>query len=152
MSGWKISLRITSPKNSALVFSGQISEDAKNVIVKALDDQFDDVVKQRDELLADIAEESAVREKLATLLAETAVALKGPEAALFRHSWHDLAEVAAGIVKQRDELLAALMGMCGAMLKAMPHIPADHEAIYCGEWFEAAQEPIAAIASVKDTS
>ena len=66
------------------------------------------VMKERDELLADVAEEAAVREKLATLLAETAVALKGPEAALFRHSWHDLAEVAAGVVKHRDELLAAL--------------------------------------------
>lgn len=66
------------------------------------------VKKQRDQLLADIDEESAVREKLATLLAETSIALKGPEAALFRHSWHDLAEVAGVVVAQRDELLAAL--------------------------------------------
>ena len=70
--------------------------------------KLDRLLDQRDELLADVAEEAAVREKLATLLAETAVALKGPEAALFRHSWHDLAEVAAGVVKHRDELLAAL--------------------------------------------
>ena len=84
--------------------------EAQNEIVclgSPIKDRFLELEKQRDELLGDIAEESAVREKLATLLAETAVALKGPEAALFRHSWHDLADVAAGIVKQRDELLAA---------------------------------------------
>ena len=67
-----------------------------------------EVEKHRDELAADVAEESAVREKLAIILAETAVALKGPEAALFRHSWHDLAEVARKVVSQRDELLAEL--------------------------------------------
>lgn len=48
---------------------------------------------------------------------------------------------------QRDELLSALMGMCGAMQKAMPHLPADHEAIYCGEWLAAAQETIANVKS-----
>lgn len=47
--------------------------------------------------------------------------------------------------KQRDQLMASLIGMCGAMQKAMPHLPADHEAIYCGEWFEAAQETIASV-------
>lgn len=73
-----------------------------------LGEMIDHLRIKRDELLDDIAEESAVREKLATLLAETAVALKGQEAALFRHSWHDLAEVAGKVVAQRDELLAAL--------------------------------------------
>lgn len=51
----------------------------------------------------------------------------------------------ARIAKQRDELLSALMGMCGAMQKAMPHLPADHEAIYCGEWFAGAQDIIARV-------
>ncbi len=46
------------------------------------------------------------------------------------------------LLTQRDELLAHLIGMCGAMQKAMPHLPADHEAVYCGEWFMAAQETI----------
>ena len=81
--------------------------------------KLDRLLDQRDELLADVAEEAAVREKLATLLAETAVALKGPEAALFRHSWHDLAEVAAGVVKHRDELLAALEKMNRAYVGLM---------------------------------
>lgn len=49
---WKLSLRITSPKNSALVFNGQISEAAKDVIVKALDECFDDLAEQRDKLLS----------------------------------------------------------------------------------------------------
>lgn len=48
MNLWKLSLRITSPKNSALVFNGQISEAAKDAIVQALDDQFEDVARQRD--------------------------------------------------------------------------------------------------------
>ena len=52
MSEWKLNLRLISPKMSSLVFNGPITEAAKYVIVKALDDDFDDVVKQRDELLA----------------------------------------------------------------------------------------------------
>ena len=35
-------------------------------------------------------EDEYVRERMATLLSETAVALKGPEAALHRHGWQDL--------------------------------------------------------------
>ena len=53
-----------------------------------------DMIEERDAALAEVAEESAVREMLAKLLAKTAVVLKGQEAALFRHSWHDLPEVA----------------------------------------------------------
>ena len=85
------------------------------------------VMKERDELLADVAEEAAVREKLATLLAETAVALKGPEAALFRHSWHDLAEVAAGVVKQRDELLALLEHAAQALESGVQYAQDCHD-------------------------
>ena len=46
------------------------------------------------ELEEDIKESDAIRERCAYLLAETAVALKGPEKALHRHGWYDLPKVA----------------------------------------------------------
>ena len=49
-----------------------------------------DVEAQRD-----LAESEEVRELMAKILHDTAIALKGPSAELSRHSWHDLAEVAA---------------------------------------------------------
>lgn len=52
-------------------------------------------VRRLHRLQSDLEESDAVRDKCARLLAETAVALKGPEAALHRHGWHDLPEVAA---------------------------------------------------------
>ena len=47
------------------------------------------------EMETDLAEEAHIRDRMAQLLAETAVALKGPEKALHRHGWQDLPEVAA---------------------------------------------------------
>lgn len=47
------------------------------------------------ELTDDLEESDAIRDRCAHLLAETAVALKGPEKALHRHGWQDLPEVAA---------------------------------------------------------
>lgn len=47
------------------------------------------------ELREDLEESDAVRDRCAHLLAETAVALKGPEEPLHRHGWQDMAEVAA---------------------------------------------------------
>ena len=46
-------------------------------------------------LTDDLEESDAIRDRCAHLLAETAVALKGPEKALHRHGWQDLPEVAA---------------------------------------------------------
>ena len=56
------------------------------------------------ELKAEVEEESALRERLAKLLAKTAIALKGEEAALTKHSWHDLGWCAAEVVYERDKL------------------------------------------------
>ena len=50
------------------------------------------IIAQKD---AEIAESDHIRDRCAHLLAETAVALKGPEKALHRHGWQDLPEVAA---------------------------------------------------------
>jgi hypothetical protein len=60
----------------------------------------------------DLRESDAVRDRLAALLSDTAIALKGEEAELQRHSWHDLPVVALAamieiemIKGQRDDLL-----------------------------------------------
>ena len=47
------------------------------------------------ELESEVDEEAHIRDRMAKLLAETAVALKGPEKALHRHGWQDLPDVAA---------------------------------------------------------
>jgi hypothetical protein len=47
------------------------------------------------ELESDVDEEAHIQDRMAKLLAETAVALKGPEKALHRHGWQDLPDVAA---------------------------------------------------------
>lgn len=77
-----------------------------------------DIIKQ---LREDAAEEDSLRTKMATLLAETAVALKGKEAALHRHSWHDLPVIALEkmviieqLMTQNSELLAALESIADA--------------------------------------
>jgi len=84
------------------------------------------------ELTDDIAEEEHIRDRMSQLLAETAVALKGPEKALHRHGWQDLPEVAA---KQSAALKLAREAL------AMP----------CDRWnkrqFEIVNEALAAIAA-----
>ena len=47
------------------------------------------------ELESEVDEEAHIRDRMAKLLAETAVALKGTEKALHRHGWQDLPDVAA---------------------------------------------------------
>ena len=47
------------------------------------------------QMKSDLDEEAHIRDRMAQLLAETAVALKGPEKALHRHGWQDLPDVAA---------------------------------------------------------
>lgn len=58
--------------------------------------QLAEITKERDE-------EEAIRERCANLLAETAVALKGPEKALHRHGWQDLPEVAVNLTARLSE-------------------------------------------------
>jgi hypothetical protein len=55
-------------------------------------------------------------------------------------------DTAAFIVKacnSHDELLAALEGAQQAIRKALPFLPADDEAIFCGEWLDEINEAIA---------
>jgi hypothetical protein len=55
-------------------------------------------------LRADLAEEDAIRERLAQLCAGAIVAIRGPEPKLTRWGYHDLPERVAAIVAERDAL------------------------------------------------
>lgn len=64
-------------------------------------------------------------------------------------SWHAFetykkhrAEVDA-LKAQRDELLAVLDGADKAITAALPYLPADDEAVFCGEWLAQIREAIA---------
>lgn len=66
-------------------------------------DEIDALRAQVAALTEDLAESDAIRDKCARLLAETAVALKGPEKALHRHGWQDLPEVASSLLARVAE-------------------------------------------------
>ena len=57
----------------------------------------------------------------------------------------DAAEVSANcrLAAAAPELLAALQGAEKALAKALPHLPADTVAIYCGEWLAEIRETLA---------
>ena len=44
--------------------------------------------------------------------------------------------------KERRYMLAALKGAQSALRKALPYLPADEDAIYCGEWLNEINEVI----------
>ena len=68
------------------------------------EEQYNRLKAENAQLREDLQETDAIRERCAQLLAETAVALKGPEKALHRHGWQDLPEAA---IKLRAELAHA---------------------------------------------
>ncbi len=80
------------------------------------------------ELEADADEEAHIRDRMAQLLAETAVALKGPEKALHRHGWQDLPDVAAkqsaALKLARDALESCDVGDCSTSYVVMPSFDA----------------------------
>lgn len=51
-------------------------------------------------------------------------------------------EADARLIAAAPDMLAALVGMVQAMRKALPHLPADHEAVFCGEWLDEANAAI----------
>lgn len=61
-----------------------------------------------EDLRRDLAENEALRERMADLLSRTAVALRGPEPPLTRWSWHDLPERAAAAVAAIDVMQRAV--------------------------------------------
>lgn len=58
--------------------------------------------------ITQLQDEIALRERLAKILTETAIAIKGEEAPLTRHSWHDLAQCATDAVKEHNALCQQL--------------------------------------------
>lgn len=61
-------------------------------------------MKLTEEQARTLIECAALNDRLAKLLAETAIALKGEEAALTRHSWHDLPVIALAKMVEISEL------------------------------------------------
>ena len=49
----------------------------------------------------------------------------------------------AQLIVTSPELLEALKGAQSALRKAMPYLPADNEAVYCGEWLDTINAAIA---------
>ncbi len=60
-----------------------------------------------EDLRRDLAENEALRERMAELLTGVAVALRGPQPPLTRWSWHDLPERAAAAVAAIDVMQRA---------------------------------------------
>ena len=81
-----------------------------------------------DQALHFLAEEAHIRDRMAQLLAETAVALKGPEKALHRHGWQDLPEVAAkqaaALKLAKEALETCDIGDCSTSDVIMPSFDA----------------------------
>ena len=68
-----------------------------------------DAEAAREELIAEVAELDALRDKLADILSRTAIALRGPEPPLTRWGWDDLPDrVRAVMVVLTDALRATL--------------------------------------------
>ena len=63
--------------------------------------------KELESLRVEVEELDALRDKLAGILSRTAIALRGPEPALTRWSWHDLPELAAAAVAAARQAQAA---------------------------------------------
>jgi hypothetical protein len=59
---------------------------------------------ENDKLKAELQESDQLRDQLSFILEHTANALKGPPEPLSRHSWHDLAGVAAALVAENKAL------------------------------------------------
>lgn len=56
----------------------------------------------------------------------------------------DEVDVPESMLDNECKMLAALKGAESALRKALPYLPADKEAVYCGEWLVEIQEVIAA--------
>lgn len=52
------------------------------------------------------------------------------------------------LLKSASELLSALKGAEKAIAKALPHLPPDKEAVFCGEWLAEIKSVIAAATNI----
>lgn len=82
----------------------QARDELRSMHVKVLLSDGSDVADAIDAAIAELDASHDLRDRLTKILTDTANALKGKPDALTIHSWHDLAEVAAAVVTERDEL------------------------------------------------
>ena len=57
----------------------------------------------------------------------------------------DPAWATARLLAAAPELVAALRGARSALCKALPHLPPDAEALFCGEWIDKINETLASV-------
>ena len=57
----------------------------------------------------------------------------------------DEVDVPESMLDNECKMVAALKGAESALRKALPYLPADKEAVYCGEWLVEIREVIAAV-------
>jgi hypothetical protein len=84
--------------------------DADGVMVTVSRQACDEAANEIELLQSESRASDDLRERLAAILTATANALKGEPKPLHVHSWHDLAEVAAKVVVERDALQARIEG------------------------------------------
>lgn len=82
-------------------------------------------------LAEDRDEESALRERLAQLLAHTAGALKGRPRPLHAHDWSDMPRVAAALRRERDALKRASTEETPARCRACGALLVEQTATHC---------------------
>ena len=71
------------------------------------------LLEERDALRAELDESCALGDKLAMLLAETAIAIKGPEPDMTQWSYHDIPDGVRAIQARADRLAEALRKLEG---------------------------------------
>lgn len=100
-------------------FEFRMAKEAYQAGAASREPEVQELNKSIQALREELAEEEAIRERCAQLLAKTAVALKGEEAPLQRHGWQDLPEVAASVKAKLLASQAEAKGLREALSK--PH-------------------------------
>lgn len=106
-----------------------------------------EVIRERDALRTELGELDALRDRMASLLSRTAVALRGPEPPLTRWSWHDLPERAAAAVAaidlmQRTAIAAAANSTATRTWSEAEAVAAAHAAGFAGTYWTMGPEEL----------
>ena len=76
--------------------------------IKLLKEQIAAVVQERDALKDEVESDGVTIDRMSKILAETAIALKGPEKELQRHGCHDIPKLASAAMIEIDVLKACV--------------------------------------------